>query len=153
MTVGQIAYIAALFLVLALSKPGRVTVGAMLCNLAATLIVAGSMDMGLVTTQGSLISYMLVDLATAAAVAFNAPVLAVLLGTAIPIYALGLIAELPRGTTLGITQGLALVQLVAISGGYGGGGGLRDHIRRLGFRWRSAGGSPSGVVVSQGSEE
>lgn len=149
MTTSQIVYIAALFTILALCRPGRLTVAVMVGNLAATLATAGSMDLGLVGHRESLSLYMLWDLASAAAVVFTAPVLAFCLAAAVPVYAIGLIAELPRGTTLGIVQLLALIQLSAIAGGYGGGGGSRNRLRRFNPGWGNRGGGLRGALVSR----
>jgi len=153
MTFSQQVYIMALALSLGVAQPCRATVIAMAGNLAATLAALLAWDMGLLTASGSIITIMVIDLTCAAYLAFSAPIVAGAFAIMVPIYAVGLIAELPRATTFGIVSVLAYGQIAAILGGYGGGGGLRDHMRRLNPRRGDLSGNLGGVAISRGSEE
>lgn len=152
MTHEQIAYIMALSLTLGAAQPHRLTVFVMAGNLAAMLVIAGLGDLGLVDHTGAIIFMMLADLACATVLAFHAPIVALLFAAMVPVYAIGLFAELPRNTTIDIVGLMAVGQLVAILGGSGGGGGLRDNLRGTWLRRRD---SVGGVcdVVSSGAKE
>jgi len=153
MTLSQQAFVMALALSLGVAQPCRATVISMAGNLAATLLALLAWDAGLLTASGSIIMIMVIDLVCAAYLAFHAPIVSGAFAMMVPIYAVGLIAELPRATTFGIVSVLAYGQIAAILGGYGGGGGLRDNLRRLGNRRRNLSNDLGGVAISRGAEE
>lgn len=153
MTAGQHIYVMALALTLGIAQPCRVTVFAMVGNLAGTLLTLAAWDHGLLTATGSIITMMVIDLACAAFLAFAAPAVALIFGAMVLVAAFGLVSFAPRAEIIGLITSLAYVQIGAILGGLGGGGGLRDHMRRARLGRRSLRSNLDRVATSEGTEK
>ncbi len=153
MTHGQLAYILAIALTLIWARPPRQTCWALALNQAAILAALGAWDMGWLSASGSIIMIMLIDLSAAAYLAFSVPIVSAFFAATVPVYAVGLFAQLPRDTIFAIVTALAYGQLIAILGGYGGGGGLRDHIRRHRLGRGDFSRNLAGVACKQGAQE
>lgn len=153
MTAGQHIYAMALALALGIAQPCRSTVFAMAGNLAGTLLTLAAWDNGLLTATGSIITMMVIDLACAAFLAFSAPAVALIFGAMVLVAAFGLVSFAPRAEIIWFITGLAYLQIGAILGGLGGGGGLRDYMRCARLGRRNLRSDLDGVATSEGAEK
>lgn len=149
----QQAYILAIAFTLILARPPARTCWALGLNQASILASLAAWDIGLLSDSGSIIMIMLIDLGAAAYLAFSAPIVSAFFAAAVPIYAVGLFAQLPRDTIFAIVTVLAYGQLLAVAGGLGGGGGLLDHIRRRSLGWIDLRGDFDHPAPSEGQKE
>lgn len=153
MTAGQHIYVMALALTLGIAQPCRSTVFAMVGNLAGTLLALVAWDHGLLTATGSIITMMVIDLACAAFLAFAAPAVALIFGAMVLVAAFGLVSFAPRAEIIWFITSLAYVQIGAILGGLGGGGGLRDYMRCARLGRRNLRSDLDRVATSEGAEK
>jgi len=131
-SLAQIIY-AAILLVLWAAKADRHVMTWLTINLAAMLIAAGLMDIGVVEREAATVAMMTIDLATGVALAFGpglSKIIAVGYAITIPLYSLELVFGVSISTTIAIVLFIAFAQLgVVCFDRFNSGGGGRN-IRR-----------------------
>jgi len=130
-SLAQIIY-AAILLALWVAKADRHVMTWLTINLAAMLVAAGLMDIGLIEREAATVAMMTIDLATGVALAFGpglSKIIAVGYAITIPLYSLELVFGVSISTTIAIVLFIAFAQLgvVCFDRFNGSGGGGRYH--------------------------